>query len=409
MTEYIFDKWTDKYAKRTKNMRSSAIRDLFSITTRPEIISFAGGAPCVTRFEDKSIVSAARAALGNKENSLQYGTSEGCELLRELILELMEEENIDAYSEDIIITGGTQQTIDLLSKVFIDPGDIILAEEPSYVGALNSFLVFQAKVVQIPVDDDGMKVKSLQKTINSLPKKPKFLYTIPNYQNPSGVTMSAERRKKLVDICKKNNLLIIEDNAYSMLGFSKRRFPSLRSLDDNVVYMGTFSKVFFNPGARLGWVLAPKAILEKINFTKQAADLCTGSFSQHLTLNFLTQNDWRSFAGQMVEFYKLKRDLMLKAMKKYFPKELSWTVPKGGLYIWVTLPEYLDTSKMLADAINEKVAYVPGKGFYSNGKGANQMRLSYGVAEPEEIEEGIKRLAKVIKHNVELYKIFNRR
>ena len=409
MTEYIFDKWTDKYAKRTENMRSSTIRDLFSVTTRPDIISLAGGAPCVTRFENKNINEAMKRSLKDKTKSLQYGASEGIEDLRELILEFLAVENIEAYSEDILITGGTQQSLDLVSKVFIDPGDIILAEEPSYVGALNSFYVFQANVVQIPMDDNGLKVTELKKMLGNLPRKPKFLYTIPNYQNPSGVSLSGERRKQLVDVCKKNDILIIEDNAYSMLGFTKKKLPALRSLDENVVYMGTFSKVLFNPGARLGWILAPKAIMEKINFSKQAADLCTGQLSQYLALNYLQHNDWRSFIDEMRGFYKMKRDVMLRSLKKYFPKEATWTNPKGGLYIWVTLPGYLDSQKMLADAINEKVAFVPGKGFYSTDKGKCQMRLSYGVAEPAEIEEGIKRLAKVVKYNMELYALFNKK
>ncbi len=413
MPEFIFDKWTDIYADKTKLLRSSAIRDLLSTTSRPDIISFGGGMPSTKSMTGKDVVEATKLALAkNKDASLQYGSSEGNPNLRKHIIDFLKAEKIKVHEDDILITVGAQQALDLISKIFIDSGDTILTESPTYVGALNAFLSFGAKVETVALDNNGMQISALKEKLEilkKLKKKPKFLYTVPNHQNPAGVTLSAKRRHELIKIAEKENLLIIEDNAYSMLGFNpEHQYPALRSFNENVIYLGTFSKIFFTPGVRLGWVVAPRAILEKLSLAKQAADLCTGTLSQFITEEFLNTNPWRQRAQEMAKIYEEKKEVMLKALDKYFPKEASWTKPKGGFFVWVKLPEFVDTTQMLAEAINEKVAYVPGGNFYPNNEGKNYMRLSYCLPEPEEIEEGIKRLGKVVKSRIELYRSFKK-
>jgi len=409
MPEFIFDKWSDIYARRAVALRSSQIRDLFSVTSRPEIISFAGGQPYTKPVEATDIVSSTKEALDNdKETPLRYGGGEGQHGLRLHIIDFLKAENIKVHEDDVLVTVGAQQALDLVSKIFIDAGDIVLTESPSYVGALNAFLSFGAQIETVDLDNNGLKITALKEKLKKLKKKPKFLYTVPNYHNPAGVTLSNKRRHELIKLAKAEKLLIVEDNAYSMLGFENNVYPALKSLDENVIYLGTFSKIFFVPGARLGWVIAPKAILEKLSIAKQAADLCTGALSQSITEEYLHLRPWPKRAKQMSKIYEKKRDVMLKTLEKYFPKDARWTRPKGGFYVWVKLPYFVDTTQMLAEAINEKVAYVPGNNFYPNEEGKNYMRLSYCLPELKEIDEGIKRLAKVVKSRIELYRSFKK-
>lgn len=410
MPEFIFDKWTDVYAKRTQALHSSQIRDLLSVTARPDIISFGGGMPYTKPLVAEDIVAATKQALSkDKDASLQYGASEGHHGLKKHIVEFLRAEKITTHEDDVLITIGAQQALDLLSKIFIDTGDVVLTESPSYVGALNAFQNSGARIETIPLDNNGLQINALKAKLKELKKRPKFLYTVPNFHNPAGVTLSIKRRHELVKIAEKENLLIVEDNAYSMLSFDPNNYyPALRSLSENVIYLGTFSKIFFVPGARLGWVVAPKAILEKLVMAKQAADLCTGSLPQRITDEFLHLKPWPQRVKQMIKIYEHKKNVMLKALEKNFPSEISWTKPKGGFYIWVKLPYFVDTTQMLAEAINEKVAYVPGNNFYPDDEGKNYMRLSYCLPEPKEIEEGIKRLAKVVKSRIELYRSFKK-
>jgi len=381
-----------------------------SVADMPEVISFAGGFPDVKDFPAGRILKTTTHLMENsKATALQYASSHGDEALRKIIVELLESEKIYVDTDDMMITFGAQQGLDLLAKIFLNPGDIVLAESPTYLGALNAFITYQAQVVQIKMDKNGLIPKELEKTLKGLKKKPKFLYTVPSFQNPSGITLSETRRKSLVKIAKKYDLLIIEDNAYSALRFEGDPLPTLRSLDENIIFLGTFSKIFFIPGARLGWLVAPRAIMEKLLFAKQAADLCCGSLPQKLTEHYLTNYDWRKYAQKMIKKYTKKRDVMLAALKEHFPKEAKWTYPSGGFYIWVTLPEFLDTTEMLAEAVNEqKVAFVPGEGFYYREGGKNKMRLSYCLPSEKEIKEGIKRLAKVVKRNMEIYRSLER-
>lgn len=410
MPEFIFDKWTGAYARRTQALRSSQIRDLLSVTARPDIISFGGGMPYTKPFVAQDIVSATKVALDkDKDGALQYCGSEGQHGLRKHILDFLRAEKIQVHEDDILVTVGAQQALDLISKIFIDSGDVVLTESPSYVGALNAFISFGAKIETVEIDNNGLKIDLLKKKLKSLNKKPKFLYIEPSFHNPAGVTLSIKRRHELIKLAEKEGLLIVEDNAYSQLSFdSDAHYPALRSLSENVIYLGTFSKIFFAPGARLGWVVAPRAILEKLTHAKQAADLCTGTLSQCITEEFLHINPWPKRVKQMTKIYLRKKDVMLKALDKYFPSDATWTKPKGGFYVWVKLPYFVDTTQMLAEAINEKVAYVPGNAFYPDNEGKNYMRLSYCLPEPKEIEEGIKRLAKVVKSRVELYRSFKK-
>ena len=411
MPEFIFDKWTEVYSDKTQALRSSQIRDLLSVTARPDIISFAGGLPYTKPIKAEAIVAATKKTLSiDKDSALQYCTSEGCLGLRKHIVDFLKAENVSIHDDDILVTGGAQQALDLIGKIFIDKNDVILTESPSYVGALNAFMSFGAKVETVPLDRNGLQVNKLKAKLKTLKKKPKFLYTVPNFHNPAGVTMSKKRRHDLIKLAEKEKLLIIEDNAYSMLGFNPNdKYPALRSLNADVIYLGTFSKIFFAPGARLGWVVAPKAVLEKLTLAKQTADLCTGTLPQVITEEYLNLEPWPKRVTQMTKIYEKKKNVMLKALEKYFPKDTGWTKPKGGFYIWVKLPYFVDTTQMLAEAINEKVAYVPGNNFYPHeDEGKNFIRLSYCLPEPKEIDQGIKRLARVVKSRIDLYRSFKK-
>jgi len=410
MPEFIFDKWTEVYAKKTRSLQSSPIRDLFSVASRSDIISFAGGMPYTKPIAAEDIVAATQQALAkNKDASLQYCSTDGHRGLKKHIIDFLKAENIRAHEDGILITMGAQQALDLISKIFIDSGSVVLTESPSYVGALNAFANAGARIETVAMDNNGLQVSALKEKLKKLKKKPKFLYTVPNFHNPAGVTLSAKRRHELIKLAEAEDLLIIEDNAYSMLGFDESsNYPALRSLSDNIVYLGTFSKILFSPGIRLGWVLAPKAILEKLAIVKQSSDLCTATLNQHIANEFLNLKPWPKRAKQMAKIYEQKKNVMIESLKKYFPREASWTKPKGGFYVWVKLPYFVDTAQMLAEAINEKVAYVPGAGFFPNSEGKNYMRLSYCLPEPKEIEEGIKRLGKVVKSRIELYRSFSK-
>lgn len=411
-SQFKFDKWLHLYAERTAGMKSSEIRDLLSVTARPDIISLAGGLPCTQFFPVDKLVEATRQVM-LKEGSaaLQYGPSEGYEGLREYLVEMMREEEIYVEPEDILITDGAQQGLDLISKIFINAGDKILVEAPSYTGGLNAFASYQARIISLPLDDDGLRVDLLGKQLEEIKNTsdaawlPKFIYVIPNFHNPAGVTLSEKRRSKLLVVAKKYGLLVLEDNPYGRLRFEGRSLKSLRAMDDSVVYLSTFSKIFA-PGVRLGWVIAPRPILEKLIFAKQPANLCSSSLTQRIVEKYLRTNRWQDHLSELVKIYCERRNAMLQALEEFFPKEAQWTRPQGGFFVWVTLPEYVDTTEMLAAAISEKVAYVPGRAFFADGSGGNTMRLAFCYAEKEAIYEGVKRLGKVVKRKMELYRSF---
>lgn len=406
MPQYQFDKWMKLYASRIGSLKSSAIRDLLSVTARPDIISLAGGLPYTKSFRMEKMVAAVRETMRLEGNAaLQYGPSEGHRGLKEHIVSLMAADGVKVDVEDIVVTDGSQQALDLIAKVFVDPGDIILVEAPSYVGALNAFAAYQPRMIGVPLDDNGVMVDSLEETLEKLKKQgelAKFFYLVPNFHNPAGVTLSLSRRKKVLSLAKKYNLLLVEDNPYGRLRFEGKSLPSLRVLDENVVYLSTFSKIF-SPGVRLGWVTAPTPILEKIIFGKQSADLCSSSFTQRLVEHFFNANNLNDYLESLVGRYRGRRDIMLESLKEFFPPETSWTHPKGGFFVWAKLPEFINAAEMLAEAIDKKVAYVPGQAFFADGSGHNYMRLCFSYPEEEMIYEGIRRLAGVVKNQITLY------
>lgn len=409
-----FDYWKHLYAHRTNNMLSSEIRDLLSLSARPDIISFAGGLPEVRALNYQKLERYIKRAIKiDGDVSLQYGTSEGYYPLKTKLIEVMKMEGIEVNEEDMIITTGGQQAIDLLAKIFLNPGDAIIVEAPSYTGALNSFKSYEPEIVSIPVDKDGIKTQQLEDVLEELYKKNtqvKFIYIVTNFSNPSGVTTSLERRRKLLDLAKKYNTVIIEDNPYGMLRFEGKSIPSLKELDlkrndQIVIYISTLSKIFA-PGLRIGWIVAPHPILEKINIAIQSADLCTSSLTQRIAYEYFSDPTWKENIEKFIRIYRERRDTMLKALEESFPEEATWSKPEGGFFIWLKLPEYLNTKEILADAVTNKVAYVPGTGFYVDGRGKNEARLSFSTEGPERIERGINILAKVIKDKMSLYKKF---
>lgn len=388
-------------------MRSSEVRDLLAVTQRPDIIALAGGAPYTKALNLEKMTRILSNILNDGPGVLNYGSSEGYEPLRKWLTEFMAEEDVECTPDDFVITDGSQQGLELVGKILLNPGDTIITEAPSYVGALNAFLSYQANVIQLPCDDNGMKMDKLAETLEDLKKKgvlPKFIYVIPSFQNPSGVTMSMARRKKLIKLARQYDTLIVEDNAYRRLSFEEEPLASLKTLDpENVIYLGTFSKVL-SPGLRVGWVVAQRPIREKLIFAKQAADLCSSSLTQRVVADYFAETDMKSHLKKLIAIYVKRRDKMLNACEEYFPKGVKWTTPKGGFFIWATLPDYLDTTNMLAKAVEQKVAYVPGKAFFADGTGRNCMRLNYSFMKESDIREGIRRLAEVIETEMELYR-----
>lgn len=403
----VFDRWEGRYANRLGDVRSSAVRDLFAAASRSDIISFAGGMPYVDGVPAHVVADVAHdAAFKEGTAALQYGSSEGREGLRLFIAELMAETGVRISPDDLVVTAGAQQALDLLGKTFIDPGDVIITEGPTYVGALQAFSAYEPKILCIPMDDEGMQVELLAEELKRLGKRgAKFIYTIPNFQNPRGVTLSASRRRRLLELSREYDVPVIEDDPYGRLRFEGGHVMPLRALDDEVIYLGTFSKIFA-PGLRLGWVLAPRPILSKLLLVKQAADLCGSAFAQVVAERYFSGTRWRRVLQELTRTYAARRNAMLAALEEHFPAEASWTHPEGGFFVWVELPEFLDTTTMLAEAVEHGVTFVPGNGFYPDDRGRNCMRLAFCYAEPDQIEEGIKRLAEVLEDRLALYRAF---
>ena len=403
------DPWLESYASRALAMRASEIRALFAVASRPEVVSLAGGMPYIAGLPLEEIAETMRRLIVERgATALQYGSGQGDQELREQIVEVMKLEGIHAHPDDVVVTTGSQQAVDLVTTIFINPGDVIVAEAPSYVGALGVFRAHEADVVHVPMDEDGLIPESLDQTITRLKaegKRVKFLYTVPNFHNPAGVTLSAERRPRIVEIARRHGVLILEDNPYGLLGFDSEPLPAMRSLsDDGVIYLGSFSKTFA-PGFRVGWAVAPHAVREKLVLASEAAILCPSNASQMAISSYLAHHDW---LGQIKSFrvqYRERRDAIIEALEEHMPAA-SWTVPAGGFYTWVKLPEGLDAKSMLPRAITERVAYVAGTAFYMDGRGADHMRLSFCYPTPDRIREGVRRLAGVVEAEMELVKIF---
>lgn len=404
------DAYVDRYAARATGMVASEIRALFAVASRPEVVSLAGGMPYVTALP-LDMVGELVSELVTRRGpvALQYGSGQGDPHLREQICEVMRLEGINAGANDVVVTVGSQQALDLITRIFIDPGDVILAEGPSYVGALGTFAAYQAKVVHIAMDDQGIVPESLAQTIYALETAGapvKFLYTIPTFHNPGGVTLNIARRQQVLDICQRAGILIIEDNPYGLLGFDGDPLPALRADNpDGVVYLGSFSKTLA-PGFRVGWALAPHAIREKLVLAMESAVLSHSSFTQLAVGEYLATQPWQEQIKTFRELYRERRDALLDALEALMPPEVTWTRPGGGFFVWATLPEGLDSKAILPRAVAERVAFVPGTGFFSDGSGARHMRLSYCYPEPDRIREGVRRLAGVIDQEMQLRDTF---
>jgi 2-aminoadipate transaminase len=404
------DSYVDRYAERTEGMKASEIRALFAVASRPEVVSLAGGMPNISGLP----IDAVAATLGDLirhhgTQAMQYGSGQGDPGLRDQICDVMALEGIAAHPDDIVVTVGSQQAVDLVTRIFCDPGDVVLCEAPSYVGALGAFGAYQCDVVHVEMDADGLVPEALAQAIAAVRaagKTVKFLYTIPNFHNPAGVTLSAARRADVLDVCRSADLLVLEDNPYGLLGFDSEPLPALRSDEaERVVYLGSFSKTFA-PGFRVGWAVAPHAVREKLVLAQESATLCPPTFSQLAVSAYLSHHDWRSQIKDFIEMYRERRDTMLEALEEHLPSGATWTVPGGGFYVWVTLPEGLDSKAMLPRAVTSRVAYVPGTAFYADGFGSRCMRLSYCYPPPERIREGVRRLGTVIADELELRETF---
>ncbi|HEV8153076.1 MAG TPA: PLP-dependent aminotransferase family protein [Solirubrobacteraceae bacterium] len=402
------ERYAGLFASRTQVMRSSAMRDLMALTERPEVISLAGGLPDTSTFpaEDLAAITAKMAA-EDTARALQYGPTDGIAAVKDCIAQVMAAEGTVVDPDDVLVTTGGQQVIDLVCKTLVDPGDVIVAEAPTYPGAVPTFSSYQADVVQIALDEDGMRVDELEATLDRLDaegRRPKFIYTVPNFHNPGGVTLSLPRRRRLVQVAHERELIVLEDNPYGLLRYEGDPLPTLHALDGGrfVIYLGTFSKIL-SPGLRLGWAAAPAPVLEKLNLGKQASDLCPSTFGQYFVAAYFRHARWQDYLESLKAVYRARRDVMLEALAEHLPPEASWTRPQGGLFLWATLPDYLDTTDLLARALSRNVAFVPGRAAYLDGRGGSSMRLNFSGVDEDAIREGVRRIGIVVREQLGLY------
>jgi 2-aminoadipate transaminase len=402
------ERYAGLFAARTREMKSSAMRDLMAITERPEVISLAGGLPDTSTFPAESFASImAKVAVDSCAAALQYGPTEGLGIAKEAIRHVMAAEGTHVDPEDILVTTGGQQVIDLVCKTVVDPGDVVVAEAPTYPGAVPAFCSYQADVVQIEMDADGMPIDVLEETLDRLERegrRPKFIYTIPNFQNPGGVTMSLPRRRRLVEVAAEREILVLEDNPYGLLRYEGEALPTLMTLADGefIIYLGTFSKIL-SAGLRLGWAVAPAPVLSRMNMGKQGADLCSSSLTQHFVAAYFAEGRWEPYLESLRDLYRRRRDVMLESLAEHFPPQATWTAPNGGLFVWATLPEAVDTTDLLARALQRNVAFVPGRGAFLDGRGGSSMRLNFSGVDEGEIREGVRRIGEVIAEQLELF------
>lgn len=403
--------WYNRYALRTEGMGSSVIRELLKLTEQPDVISFAGGLPAPEMFpveEFKQASDKVLAEFGAK--ALQYGATEGYFPLRSLIVQQMARYGIHAKEDNVLLTSGSQQALDMIGRLLINPGDKVLTESPTYLGALQAWSAYQARYVTVPIDQDGMRTELLEEALRS---GPKFMYILPNFQNPGGVTLALERRMKLVQMADHYGIPLVEDDPYGQLRYSGEHLPPLVVLDHehlesrasdghgyfegNVIYTSTFSKTLA-PGLRLGWIVAPVEVIKRCVQAKQGMDLHTSSFVQMVAYEVAKDGFLEQHVRRIRQVYAHRRDVMLAAMERYFPEEVQWTRPAGGLFLWAWMPEGMDAAALLKVAVDtQRVAFVPGHAFYPDGQGKNTMRLNFSNAAPEMIEEGIRRLGAVLK------------
>ncbi len=404
-------------------MKSSAMREMMALTERPDVISLAGGLPDTSTFPSERFAALMADVSRESARALQYGPTEGMAATVDCIVDVMAAEGTAIDASEVIVTTGGQQVIDLVCKTLIDPGDVIVAEAPTYPGAIPTFSAYQAAVEQIEIDADGMPIDALEQALDRLHaegRRPKFIYTIPNFQNPGGVTMSLARRRRLIEVARERELLVLEDNPYGLLRYEGEALPTLYSLNsqavgregasDLVIYLGTFSKIF-SPGVRLGWAVAPAPVLEKMNLGKQGADLCSSSVTQMFVADFFQQHSgWLEYVETLRDLYRRRRDAMFAALEEHFGGHASWTRPEGGLFIWATLDERIDTTDLLALATEQGVAFVPGRAAYMDGRsGASSMRLNFAGIKESEIREGIGRIGRAIGTQLELFGSLSRK
>jgi 2-aminoadipate transaminase len=398
--------WTERFAQRTQRMRSSAVRELLKLTEQPDLISFAGGLPAADVFPvDQFQESTCRLLKEHGTKALQYSTTEGYRPLREMIARHSSRYGIVIEPENVLITSGSQQALDLIGKVFINPGDHLVVERPTYLGALQAWNAYQAEYINVPMDQDGIRPEELD---TALRMGPKFIYALPNFQNPSGVTLSLERRHEVIRLADHYGVPIIEDDPYGQLRYEGDHVPSLVALDaqarshngapytGNIIYLSTFSKTLA-PGLRLAWIVAPAEVIQKLVQAKQGADLHTSTFAQMLAFDVARGGFLDQHVKVIRAVYGARRDAMLKALDRYFPPEVTWTKPQGGLFLWATFPEYIDAAEVLKAALKEKVAFVPGTSFFADDTGRNTARLNFSYCDEKKIEDGIHRLSVALK------------
>ena len=399
----------ERFAARTAGMTASEIRALFAVASRPEVVSLAGGMPNLAALPlDSLAAEVADLVARDGQVALQYASAQGVPALREQICEVMALEGIRADPNDVVVTVGSQMALDLVTRIFCDPGDVVLAEGPSYVGALGSFAAYQAQVVHVAMDEHGLVPGLLREALRALAARgvtPKILYTIPNFHNPAGVTMAVSRRREILDMCAEHGVGVVEDNPYGLLGFTGQTYPALRSMDPDVIYLGSFSKIFAS-GLRVGWALVPPVVRDRLVLAAESATLCPPTFTQLLVSRYLAAHDWRSQVKTFTEAYRERRDAMIAALETYLPTSFTWNIPDGGFYVWVTVPEGVDTKAMLPRAVTARVAYASGTGFYADGFGSRQLRLSYCYPTPERITEGVRRLAGVLEAELDVVRTF---
>lgn len=404
------DPWLGHYAARAEGMVASEVRALFAVASRPEIVSLAGGMPNVSALP-MDAVAAMMADLVTERGpvALQYGSAQGDPSLRETICTVMAAEGIDAHPDDVVVTVGSQQALDLVARVFLDPGDTVVTEGPTYVTALGTFAAYQARAVHVDMDERGVLPEALAETFVRLERagRPaKLFYTVPTFQNPTGVTLAAERRLRVLEVCGRAGVLVLEDNPYGLLHLEGEPMRALRAdAPADVVYLGSFSKTLA-PGLRVGWALAPSAVRDKLVLAAESAMLSHSAFAQLAVDRYLRTQPWPEQLKAFREMYRERRDAMLGALEEHMPAGVSWTRPYGGFFVWLTLPEGLDSKAMLPRAVQARVAYVPGTGFYADGAGQQAMRLSYCYPPPERIVEGVRTLAEVIGTEAELWETF---
>ncbi len=407
-SEICFD---NLFSNSASAMKKSVIRELLKLTTKPEIISFAGGLPAPETFPVSDLDGIISDLLKERGTQiLQYGPTEGDSDLKDILVERYNKNfgsNVNLTKDNCLIVSASQQSLDALGKIFLNPGDKILVESPTYVGGLGAFKSYEPEIIGVTLQNDGIDIKELEEKLDRIYNKEnssiKFLYTIPDFQNPAGVTMSLEKRKKVLELSEKYNFLILEDSPYRELRYTGNHVKSLYELNkgERVISLYTFSKIFC-PGFRLGWIFAPEKIINKLIIAKQSMDLATSPFNQAITYEFIKKGLLDSRINKNIEIYSEKCSFMLECIEKYFPKadDLNWTTPEGGLFLWVNLPEYINTDKMFEEAINNNVAYVIGSAFYGDNPKHHSMRLNFSYPSKEEIEEGVKRLADVINKNL---------